>query len=212
MQRGTFIVIEGGDGAGKDTQIECIKAAFGEDTIRYVKDPGSTEIGQKIREIVLYNTDVTKKTELLLYLAARTQLVDEMIRPALASGIHVVSNRFDLSTLAYQIYGRERRELLAFVRELSTFAREGAEPDLVLYLDVPVRTGIERARKSGDTNKFEDEELAFHERVREGYHAHLSDYRHAVIDASRSIDEVCAEVREHVGACITADVRPPDSP
>ena len=103
MAPGTFIVFEGGDGAGKDTQIELLHTKFDPARFVFVRDPGSTEIGQKLREIVLHDKRIARTAELLIYLAARVQLAEEKIRPALERGINVISNRFDLSTIAYQI-------------------------------------------------------------------------------------------------------------
>jgi dTMP kinase len=199
MNPGRFIVFEGGDGAGKDTQIEMLRAALAArgalSGYAFVRDPGSTEIGMKLREIVLHDTRVSRTAELLMYLAARVQLAEEKIRPALEQGITVVSNRFDLSTIAYQIYGRERLELLSFVKQMSEYALGGIRPDVVLLLDCPPDVGLARAAKAGDLDRFEAEKRAFHERVRTGYRAHIAEYpAHYVIDATRSKEEVHTEV------------------
>jgi dTMP kinase len=192
---GRFVVLEGGDGAGKDTQIELLRthlARLGRDTeFVFVRDPGSTDIGVKLREIVLHDKHVSRTAELLMYLAARVQLVEEKIRPALAAGKSVVSNRFDLSTIAYQIYGRERRELLPFVKQMSEYALGGIRPDVLIYLDCPPDIGLIRAKQAGDPDRFEEEKIQFHERVREGYLAHLHEYpEHYSIDATQSVETV----------------------
>ena len=200
MQRGTFIVFEGGEGAGKDTQIDILKARL--DTTKYVfvRDPGSTEIGTKLREIVLHDKRVARTAELLMYLAARVQLVEEKIRPALEAGQHVISNRFDLSTIAYQIYGRERLELLSFVKQMSEYALGGVRPDVIVLLDCPPEIGLARAAKAGALDRIESEKLAFHERVRTGYHAHIHEYpSHHIIDASQSEEEVARIVAHTLG-------------
>ncbi len=199
MHHGRFIVFEGGDGAGKDTQIELLRAEIERrgDSAKYlfVRDPGSTEIGTRLREIVLHDKRVSRTAELLMYLAARVQLAEEKIRPALEAGITVISNRFDLSTIAYQIYGRERLELLSFVKQMSEYALGGVRPDTVLLLDCPPDIGLRRAAQAGELDRFEQEKLAFHDRVRAGYHAHIAEYPvHHVIDATRSVDEVHREV------------------
>jgi len=144
--KGKFIVIEGGDGAGKDTQIELLRKDFSEG-FAYTRDPGGTAISLELRTIVQYNKDIVKEAELLLFLAARAQLVQEFIIPTLAEGRHVISNRFDLSTYAYQIYGRERQNMKEFVERASQFARNGAEPDLIILLDVPPEVGLARSRE-----------------------------------------------------------------
>lgn len=195
MKRGTFIVFEGGEGAGKDTQIEMLKANVDSEKFLFVRDPGSTEIGTKLREIVLHDTRVARTAELLMYLAARVQLAEEKIRPALEAGIHVVSNRFDLSTIAYQIYGRERLELLTFVKQMSEYALGGIRPDIVILLDCLPEVGLKRTAAIKQLDRFEEEKLPFHERVRAGYLTHITEYKeHHILDASRSLEEVHKEV------------------
>lgn len=205
MERGKFIVIEGGEGAGKDANIDLLRKDFADQNILFVKDPGDTEIGTHLREIVQHGEGVAKETELFLFLAARSQLVAEKIIPALANGTHVIANRFDLSTMAYQVYGRERLHLTEWMVETSAIARGEATPDLVIYLDVPSQEGLTRAASRGeDTTRFEAEQLAFHERVREGYLAHLRDYKKGIrIDASRSLEAVYADVKDAVTAELT---------
>jgi dTMP kinase len=201
MERGRFIVFEGGDGSGKDTQIELLKNHLGEEGHVFVRDPGSTDIGTKLREIVLHDKRVARTAELLMYLAARVQLAEEKIRPAIEAGKTVISNRFDLSTIAYQIYGRERLELLSFVKQMSECALGGVRPDVVLLLDCPPDIALRRAANAGELDRFETEKLAFHERVRTGYHAHIHEYpEHHVIDATMSVEEVHAEVVRALGA------------
>ena len=204
MERGRFIALEGGDGAGKDTQVALlaswVEAQGRAAEFLFVRDPGSTEIGQKLRQIVLQDAAVARTTELLIYLAARVQLAEELIRPALAAGKTVVSNRFDLSTIAYQIYGRERLEFLPLVKQMSEFALGGVRPDVVVYLEVPAEVGLARAAKAGALDRFEQEKIAFHERVRVGYRTHLHEYpEHHVIDATGTIDEVHTTIRAALG-------------
>ncbi len=198
--RGRFIVLEGGDGAGKDTQLALLEGLLPKEEYLFVRDPGSTDIGEQLRRIVLHDERVAKTTELLTYLAARAQLVDERIKPALDAGISVIAHRFDLSTIAYQIYGRQRKDLLSFLRQLSDFALGGVRPDVVIYLDIDPREGLRRARQVGEPDRMEAEAMAFHERVREGYRAHIHDYPESyVIDASAPIIEVHTRVRAALG-------------
>jgi len=199
MSRGKFIVIEGGDGAGKDTQIALLRKDVDPERFVFVKDPGGTEIGEKLREIILYRDDVSKKAEFFLYLASRAQLTAEVIEPALQDGKHVVANRFDLSTIAYQIYGRQRLDDIEFVSKVSNYAFGSTRPDLVIYLDCPAEEGLRRTHDSGEKlDRLEKEKLAFHERVREGYKKHLPEYNHVTIDALKSIDDVYQEVKSAV--------------
>ena len=193
---GKFIVIEGGDGAGKGTQIALLKKELGEEKYLFVRDPGSTDIGKKIREIVLHDERVSRPTELLMYLAARVQLAEEIIKPTLEKGVHVISHRFDLSTIAYQIYGRERLDLLQFVQQMSEYALGGLVPDLVVFLDCPPEEGIRRVLEMSTTpDRFEREKIAFHQRVYGGYKKHITDYpRNITVDALQKEDEVLKEV------------------
>ncbi len=197
---GRFIVLEGGDGAGKDTQIALLEGMLSPEQYLFVRDPGSTEIGEKLRQIVLHDPKVAKTTELLTYLTARAQLMEERIRPALEAGKNVIAHRFDLSTIAYQIYGRERLALLPFLRELSDFVLSDVRPDVVILIDIDTAEGLRRARQVGEPDRFEAEKLAFHERVREGYHAHIGDYREShIIDASLPVSEVHNRIRSALG-------------
>ena len=201
MQKGKFIVIEGGDGAGKDTQINLLKEKL-KDNILYTHDPGGNEISLEIRKLIKSN-NMSPKTEFLLFLASRAQLADEIITPALESGKHVISHRFSLSTIAYQIYGRECSDYFEVFKNMSDFA--ALKPDLTILLDVDPKVGIERVEKRGKVmDRFEKEKLAFHERVREGYLKHVSDFGdHIIIDASKPIEEVHKKVSEALKRLLT---------
>ena len=202
--RGKFIVIEGGEGAGKDANIDLLKADFPSEDIVWVKDPGGTKLGGQLREIVQHGENLARETELFLFLASRAQLVHEVIEPALQSGKHVISNRFDLSTMAYQVYGRERVHLKESMVAVSKAARGTAIPDLLIYLDIDPEVGLERAAKRNErTSRFEAEAVAFHSRVREGYRAHIGDYQHEIIDASRPLEEVYRDVKSAVAALLS---------
>ena len=198
MEKGHFIVIDGGDGAGKDTQIELLKAHY-PDAV-YVRDPGGTEMGMKVRDILQYKEGLAKRAELFLFLATRNQLVEEVIEPSLDACKVVISNRFDLSTLAYQVYGRERTDMLSMLRSMSEFARGECMPDLYIVLDVSAEVGMARSEARGARlTRFEKEKIAFHERVREGYLAHAKEYPNSVvIDANRGEADVAKDVQAAV--------------
>ena len=187
------MVIDGGDGAGKDTQIEFLKTHYPD--ALYVRDPGGTEIGMKVRDILQYKNDLSRRAELFLFLAARNQLVEEVVLPALSEGKLVISNRFDLSTIAYQVYGRERTDILSLLRTMSEFARGECMPDLYVLLDVPPEVGLARYQGRGEElTRFEKEKVEFHERVREGFLAHVKEYpRSVVIDATQDAETVGGE-------------------
>jgi len=163
-----IIVIEGLDGSGKTTQVRLLADHLrgkGQEII-VVEEPGTTSAGQKIRDILLGRENkIAPLAELFLYEASRAQLVQEVLKPALAAGKLAIADRFALSSLAYQGYGRGVS--LEVVRELNRIATDGLEPDLVFLLDIPPEEGLERKRKTPD--RMESGTLDFYRRVREGY-------------------------------------------
>lgn len=204
MTRGTFIIIEGGEGSGKTTIVERLKQEFPD--IVYTQDPGGTSLGHQVRELLMSektkNIDV--RAELLLFLAARAQMVAEVIRPALQSGKHVITNRFGLSSIAYQVYGRQKPELLELYRAVSEHILDGSAPDACILLDVTPEVGIARARsRPGEPTRFDNEELDFHARVQEGYKKHIHEFgKSFIVNADEPLSEVwrhvCEAVREMV--------------
>jgi dTMP kinase len=171
-----FITFEGIEGSGKTTQIQMLSNHFEEQGIDHVltREPGGTAIGDQVRRLVLnpaYN-DMRPACEMLLYAAARAQHIDEVIQPALKDDRVVLCDRFVDATLAYQGYGRGLS--LDLIRRLHTLDALALRPDLTLLFDIEARTALERARsrdhtKAKDETRFEQEDLAFHQRVRSGY-------------------------------------------
>lgn len=198
MKKGKFIIIEGGDGAGKDTQIEFLKKDFPD--FVFVYDPGGTKIGEKLRAVLLDKNqgDISPQTELLLFLASRAQTLKEIIIPALNEGKTVVSNRFWLSTVAYQIYGRERFDDLEFLNHMYRFIVGEYSPDLYILLDIDPEIGLKRVSDRADENtRFDDEKLEFHKRTREGYIKHVGDAGgHEIIDADQSVEVIRQRIHE----------------
>jgi len=195
-KRGYFIVFEGGDGAGKTTQMTAFAGwlrAHGEDVVT-TKEPGGTAIGRRIREVLLdpEQLGMDPRTEALLYAADRSQHVAEIIEPALAAGKTVVSDRFVDSSLAYQ--GLARGLGLEAIYGISEWATGGLLPDLVLYMEIDAATGLERA--GAEPDRIEREGGGFQERVAHAYLAlaHESPNRFVVLDGSRSVAEVHADV------------------
>lgn len=196
MERGKFVVIEGGDGAGKDTHIALLRKDLGEEGIRYTRDPGGTLLGNQLREIVQHGESVGEQTEMLLFLASRAQLIHEVIGPSLEQGVHVICNRFDYSTTAYQLYGRNKLEWKGFLQTARTFINSEITPDLVVFLDVSPDVALGRLVLRGKKmSRFEREKIEFHERVRKGYRESMKEFANVhVVDASRPIAAVYTDV------------------
>lgn len=202
LGRGRFITVEGGEGAGKTTQIAVVKAALAEQGIAVLntREPGGTPLAEDIRSLLLAprTEPVTNLAELLLVFAARAQHVECFIKPALARGDWVLSDRFVDATFAYQGAGRGiNSELIERLRE---FVIPDFRPDFTLLLDIPVSRGMERVGERGAHDRFEREERGFHERVRGcylGIAASEPDRVH-LIDASVPLPDVSLAVRQAV--------------
>jgi len=194
-----FITLEGIEGCGKSTQAPQLCAWLGERAL-LTCEPGGTRLGRDIRTLLLEPSRgaMSEVTEALLYLADRAQHVSEVIRPALESGCMVVSDRYVDSTLAYQGYGRGLP--LDLLRAVARLATGGLEPDLTLFLDVPVALGLQRVGRRGRTDRLESERLEFHERVRQGYMALIAEGgpRWMVVDGEGTQEEVAFRLREAV--------------
>ncbi|HHR6080129.1 TPA: dTMP kinase [Providencia alcalifaciens] len=195
-----FIVIEGLEGAGKTTAIntvvDTLKQAGIHDMV-FTREPGGTPLAEKLRELIKQGIEgdrVTDKAELLMLYAARVQLVDTVIKPALAAGKWVIGDRHDLSSQAYQGGGREiDRHLMASLRDL---VLGEFKPALTLYLDLPPELGLQRARSRGELDRIEKESLAFFERTRARYlELAAADESILTIDASQNIEQVQADIR-----------------
>ena len=199
MTRGKFIVLEGGEGAGKSVQMGRLRQILPQGTV-YTRDPGGVETGEDIRRLVLSKETrgIDAATELLLFMAARAQLIAELIAPALESAHMVVCDRFILSTTAYQVYGRIQLQYLPLVQGIFAAVNKRCMPDFTLFLDVTPAVGLARARARLEApNRFDDEAVEFHERVREGYKKHLGDYGASrIVNADRSIDEVWKDIEQ----------------
>jgi len=195
-----FITLEGPEGSGKTSQLPAL-AHYLRDAgyeVLVTREPGGTAVGDQIREVLmsLKNVAIVPRTEILLFLAARAQHVDSLIRPALEAGKLVLCDRFSDSTLAYQGYGHKTD--LETLRSLLNFSTGGLIPDLTLLLDLPVEIGFERKRdNSAEWNRLDAYDQAFHQRVRQGYLdlAAAEPDRWIVIDATKSKNEVQLAMR-----------------
>lgn len=207
---GTFVVFEGGEGAGKSTQVDALAEVLRAQRREVVvtREPGATEVGKRIRSLVLgKQSNLSPRAEALLYAADRADHVATVVRPALARGAVVISDRYVDSSLAYQ--GAGRTLPVDEVSWLSSWATGGLRPDLVVLLDVPPEVGLTRAARRGAADRLESESVAFHERVRYAFLdlAAGDPKRYLVLDATRSPEEITNAVLERV-----AEILPEEPP
>ncbi len=235
MQRGKFITFEGIDGCGKTTQLPLLARHLAEQGIPCLatREPGGTAIGKRIRAVLLdlpaeQEAPVEPLTELLLYAADRAQHVRQLIQPALAAGMIVLSDRYADATIAYQGYGRGFD--LPMVEQLMDLATGGLKPDATLLFDLDVQLGLSRVHGRGNAqapdnasptaaeqpDRLDLEPLEFHERVRRGYHllAAREPERFHIIPASGSIEEVFALTLAEIEKLLNpqSTIRNPQSP
>jgi dTMP kinase len=189
-----FITLEGPEGSGKSTQIKRLAKrleAMGYPVVT-TREPGGTPIGDQIRHVLMRmeNKELQPRTEILLFLAARAQLVEQVIKPALLDGKIILCDRYGDSTLAYQGYGHGLD--LEQLRKMLDFATDHLKPDMTILLDLDVKTGLMRKQDEDDWNRLDAYEVLFHERVRDGYLklAHEEPERWQIVDASQGIDAV----------------------
>lgn len=201
-----FFVFEGLDGAGKSTLIQKVQTYLQSHSrqVELVRDPGSTTLGEKLRNLVLDPVwSPASRTEVLMYQAARAQLVSEKIRPFLEKKTWVLSDRFYSSTIAFQCYARElKREDIDW---LNRYACEGLEPNLVIFIDIPVEESAKRIQKrtaaiGTEQDRMEKENSAFHEKVRQGYLAQAKEDpdRWLVLDGFLTPDQLFEEVLKYL--------------
>ena len=198
--RGKFITIEGTEGVGKTTNMAYVQQQLEAAGINVIvtREPGGTAIGEKIRELLLdaRNNDLLDDTELLMMFAARAQHIQQVIEPALKTGQWVLCDRFTDATYAYQGGGRGiDTDRIAM---LETWVQGALRPDLVLLLDVPVKTGLSRASERSAPDRFEQEQQSFFERVRQAYldRADNDPQHYRIIDASQTLDAVQAQIKQ----------------
>lgn len=197
--KGFFITFEGGEGAGKTLLINKLAYLLQEKNISFIKtrEPGSTFIGEKIRYILLKlkQKKISYFTELSLFLAARAQHLEEIIRPALNNGKIVLCDRFNDSTIVYQGFARG----LGFkeVKKFCNFITQGLNPDFTIYLDVDPEVGIKRVKK---LDRLDSEKISFHKKVKEGYYRliDMEKERFFLIDANKSEKEVFEKAKKAI--------------
>lgn len=195
--RGHLIAVEGLEGAGKSTALHTIKCFLTErvPSLITTREPGGTRVGEVIRKLIKEPSSelLDSRAELLLLYAARIQLVEQVIRPALREGNWVLADRFELSTFAYQGGGRKLSQ--DSIAQLSSFCLNDFKPDLILFLDISPETGLQRARKRGKSDRIEQEALSFFKDVYDCYHQCIKDMDNVVvIDASQPLDDVQQDI------------------
>lgn len=200
MKRGKFIVFEGGEGAGKSTQINTLASLLQDSNIGFLqtREPGGTEVGERIRDVLLDKSlpSMHSDTELLLMFAARAEHLQHKILPALDEGRWVICDRFTDASYAYQGYGRGIA--LERIEHLEQWVQQGVQPDLVIILDLNVEVGMQRVSVRGDTDRFEEEEVEFFEKVRAGYlkRAEQHPERYLVLDAAETQEQVAMKLND----------------
>jgi dTMP kinase len=200
-----FITFEGPEGSGKTTQIALLAKVLMErrPSVLLTREPGGTRIGDAVRSVLLNSdhTEMSARAEALLFNAARAQLVDQVIRPALARGEIVLCDRYGDSTLAYQGYGHGQP--LEPLRALIGYATGGLAPSLTIYLDLDVRKGLARKRAGAaeEWNRIEEKALAYHEAVRKGYlEMAQAESRWLVVNADQPVEAIHAQILARIDA------------
>ena len=199
---GKFITIEGSEGVGKSTNIEFISNYLKSKDITTIetREPGGTKTAEEIRRVLL-NTEgetVPEIAELLLFFAARSFHVENLIKPAINQGHYVICDRFSDATIAYQGYGRGFT--VKDINIIAAWVQKKLQPDLTILLDAPAEIGMQRAKNRGSIDRMETEDISFYERVRQGYLELANEHkdRFVVIDASQSLKLVQAEILFHL--------------
>lgn len=204
---GKFITLEGTEGAGKSTNLAFVEQWLQSRgvPVEVTREPGGTEIGEAIREILLNkaHSAMHEDTELLLMFAARAQHIQEKILPALSEGKWVVSDRFTDASYAYQ--GGARGMGFERIAELEKWVQQGFQPDLTLIFDLPIEIGMQRVASRGmETDRFEEEKRDFFERVRSAYlqRAEQAPERYQVLDAAQPLPQVQLDIEKRLNALL----------
>lgn len=197
---GKFITLEGGEGAGKSTNLAFIEQYLREKgvDVMVTREPGGTLLGEQIRGLLLdqAHQGMTAETELLLVFAARAQHIAQKIKPALTQGQWVISDRFTDASYAYQ--GAARQMGFERIAQIEDWVQQGFAPDFTFVFDLPVAVGMQRVQqRAGQTDRFEQEDVLFFERVRQAYlqRAHARPQRYQILDAACSLAQVQGEIR-----------------
>lgn len=202
-QKGKFIVIDGSEGAGKSSQLKklaekLLREGRAQDFV-LSREPGGTPYAEEIRDIILNSKNASQanaKTHFALFWAARADHMKNKIIPALEAGKHVIVDRFDSSTFAYQIFGQEAKELKDEFFAFRNFFLGDYKPDIYIYLDVDTEIGLSRKTKQGEVNYFENRKIEFFNRMREGFAEFFENVSHQIIDANKSFEQVANDLEK----------------
>jgi len=198
--KGKFIIIEGGDGAGKTSQINKLKEIYG-DTLLVTREPGGTPFAEEIRNLAL-NHPLGKETDgitqLFLMWASRMDHMNKLIIPALAKGVTVICDRFDSSTYMYQIFGQQDQSLKELFWTIRKNCLKEFVPDLYVYLEVSPEVGLQRKQLQKDVvlNHFDNQTIEFHKRVERGIKEFLNYVPHVIVDANKDFDTVNEQLKK----------------
>lgn len=196
-----FITLEGMDGAGKSTHISSIISLLKQRSVEVVstREPGGTELGERLRELLLHEA-MHPETETLLMFAARREHIAQVIAPALARGAYVLSDRFTDATYAYQCGAKGVNALK--IEQMEQWVQDGLQPDMTLLFDVPVEVSMQRLSAAREPDKFERESADFFTRIRNAYleRARQNPERFKVIDSNRPLDEVAQSVMQAIAS------------
>ena len=210
MNKGRFISIEGGEGAGKSTSVAFMQEFLQSQGVELVstREPGGTQLSEQLRELLLNHHDenIDPYAELLMIFAARRQHVAQVIQPALAAGKWVLCDRFTDASYAYQGYGGDLP--LEFIDNLATWVHGNTNPDMTVLLDLDIEVGMGRARQRAELDRIESEALSFFEAVRQGYlsRAKAEPKRFKVIDASQDIPGVEQQIQQALEGLLAVQV------
>jgi len=210
--KGKFIVFEGGEGAGKTTQMQRLihwlqSSCFLKVGLVATREPGGTELGKQLRHLLLKQDSgelVSEMAELLMYAADRAQHVETCLKPELSKGTIVLCDRFTDSTIAYQGYGRGLK--LNLIKQLNEIATGGLQSDLTLWLDIDVEAGLARVRARGERDRIEQADLKFHRLVQQGFADLAEEHKSRIvrINGDRNEDEVAQEIQTIVTSKLEA--------
>lgn len=200
MKRGRLLVVEGLEGAGKSTAILCLQQLLEAKGVSFIttREPGGTGVGESVRHLLKdadHHQPLDPRAELLLFYAARVQLLETVVKPALQQGTWVLADRCELSSFAYQ--GGGRHISLDVLNQLSRLCVGDMQPDLLFYLDISPEIGLQRAQLRGTLDRIEQEPLSFFQTVYEAYQTHLQRFKSvAVIDATQSLAQVQSKLAQ----------------